>query len=194
MIKKIFYSTAALIIIVLLIKATAFTVDESKCVILTQFGRPVKTMTEPGLKWKFPDPVQSVIRFEKRLLVYDPKPCEFLTRDKKNVVVDSFICWKIEDPQRFLETVKDVTGAEIRLSDIMSSQLGAALGEQPLSALVSVEPGKMEVSRIMARVCERCRETARREYGIEVVDVKMKRLNLPPDNKASVFRRMRSER
>lgn len=194
MVKKILYAVAAIIIFVLLAREMSFTVDETKYAIVIQFGKPVRIIKEPGLQWKFPAPIQTVITFEKRLLLFDPKPSEFLTSDKKNVIVDSFLCWKIKDPQKFLQTVNDLRGAEIRLADILTSEIGSLLGKHPLSELVSIEPEKVKVSEIMSIVLQRCRETSSREYGIEVVDVKMKRLNLPPANKDSVFKRMRTER
>jgi len=186
-------SIAALSLIALtLLLRTVFTVDETQYAIVTQFGRPVRTVAMAGLEAKWP--WQSLLAFEKRLMVYNPRPSEFLTKDKKNVVVDSYVCWRIADPNRFLQTTGDLTGAEMRLHDTVWAAAAAALGNTELAALVSTKAEEVRVSEVMQRVTEQCRARALDQYGIEVVDVRMKRLNLPTQNRESVFARMRAER
>src|SRR5215469_13393782 len=111
------------------------TVKETEFVLVTQFGRPLYTIGQAGLHVKWP--FQSATAFDRRLRVYNPRPSEFLTRDKKNIVVDSYVAWKIQDPDRFLETVGDPVAAEMRLHDIVWSGLSAALGSHDLDSLVS---------------------------------------------------------
>jgi len=193
-VRKRYYTVAIVIVLLLILKTTVFVVDETKTAIVTQFGRPVRVVTEAGLNWKLPQPVQAIRFFDSRLLVYDPKPTEFLTNDKKNVVVDAFVAWRIADPSKFLETVNDRDGAEVRMADIIASELGAALGRYPLHALISTNADSMKVSEIMEGVAEGCRTTAETSFGIEVADVRMKRLAFPEQNKQSVFDRMRAER
>src|SRR5215510_2025190 len=175
-----------------LLYRSAFTVDETQFAIVTQFGKPVRTITSSGLKLKWP--WQSLLSFEKRLMVYNPRPSEFLTRDKKNIVVNSFVVWRIADPNRFLQTVNDLARAEMRLHDTVWAAAAAALGNTDLSALVSVRPEEVKVQDVMRQVTEQSRARALDQYGIEVVDVRMKRLNLPAQNRNSVFARMRAER
>jgi len=193
-IKRRYYLVAALIVVVLIARTGAFVVDETKTAIVTQFGNPVRQIETAGLHWKIPQPVQAVRFFDKRLLVFDPKPTEFLTSDKKNIVADAFVAWRIDDPKRFLETVNDRAGAEVRMADIVASQLGAALGRYPLHALISTEPESMRVAEIMTAVTEGCRSTAGRSFGIDFADVRLNRLALPEQNKQSVFDRTRAER
>jgi membrane protease subunit HflC len=189
------YYIAAIIVLALLIAKTAvFVVDETQEAIVTQFGRPLRVIVEAGLHWKAPQPVQAVRFFDRRLLVFDPKPTEFLTNDKKNIVADAFVVWRIADPRKFLETVNDRAGAEVRMADIVASELGAALGKYPLSALVSTDPEEMKIGEIMAGVTSGCRETAEGSFGIDIADVRMKRLTFPEQNLQSVFERMRAER
>ncbi len=188
-----FLSIAALALIALIVLwRTFFTVDETQFAIVTQFGRPVRAIATAGLKAKWP--WQSLLNFEKRLMVYNPRPSEFLTKDKKNVVVDNYVCWRIADPNRFLQTVNDLTGAEMRLHDTVWAAAAAALGNTDLSALVSTKPEEVRVSEVMKQVTEATRARAMEQYGIEIVDVRMKRLNLPTQNRESVFARMRAER
>lgn len=188
---------AGLIIVgflILLLSSMLFQVDETEFAIVTQFGKPVRELSTAGLKLKWPDPIQSIRRFDRRLLLFDPEPGEFLTQDKKNVLVDTYMGWRIKKPLKFLEAVKERQVAEVFLADITSAAVGAALGNYPLTALVSTDPEEIKVDQIMAEVSAKCREKAALDYGIEVLEVHLKRLNLPEQNKESVFQRMRTER
>ena len=126
--------------------------------------------------------------------MYDPIAREFLTGDKKNVVVDFFLCWRIFDPLKFLVAVKDRTGAQLRLEDTINAEAGTVFGNFPLTAFVSQDEGEMQLGKIMDLITKNCNERAKEQYGIEVKDVEMKRLNFPEENKPSVFSRMRAER
>ncbi len=192
--KRKYYGAAAIVLVVLVGLTAVFVVDETQVAIVTQFGRPTRVVDQAGLHWKIPQPVQAVRFFDKRLLVYDPKPTEFLTNDKKNVVADAFVTWRIADAKKFLETVNDRAGAEVRMADIVASELGAALGKYPLSALISTNPEEMKVDEIMESVTAGCRRTASASFGIDIAEVRMKRLAFPEQNKQSVFDRMRAER
>jgi membrane protease subunit HflC len=190
--KQIVRVAALSLLALTLLLRTVFTLDETQYAVVTQFGKPVRTLTTAGLKVKWP--WQSLLTFEKRLLVYNPRPSEFLTRDKKNIVVDNYVCWQIAEPNRFLQTVGDLTGAEMRLHDTVWAVTAAALGNNDLSALVSIKPEEVKMAEIMRQVTEQCRARALEQYGINVVDVRIKRLNLPTQNRESVFARMRAER
>ncbi len=194
MIKRGYYLVAALVVVVLVAASAVFFVDETQTAIVTQFGNPVREIATAGLHWKLPQPVQAVRFFDKRLLIFDPKPTEFLTSDKKNIVVDAYVAWRIADARKFLETVNDRVGAEVRMADIVASELGAALGRYPLHALISTVPDSMKVREIMGAVTDGCRSTGEASFGIEVAEVRMKRLAFPEQNKQSVFDRMRAER
>jgi membrane protease subunit HflC len=167
-------------------------IDESELAVVTLFGRPTRTVLEAGptLKW----PVENVLRFEKRLMLYDPPPSEFLTRDKKNLVVDSAICWRIEDPLRFRQSAGSIAGAEMRLHDLVWATLAAEMGTVELAQLVSIDTEQLETASIIDRVRRTTGEMARQRLGVDVVDVQVKRLNFPEQNKQAVFARMRAER
>ena len=172
--------------------ATFFTVRETELVLVTQFGRPVATVTEAGLHAKWP--FQSALYFDRRLRVYNPRPSEFLTRDKKNLVIESYVLWRIADPQTFVESVGDAVAAEMRLHDIAWAGLAAAIGNHDLDAIVSVDTETVRTGTMLDKLTELTGSRALTEYGIDVVDVRIKRLNLPEQNKQSVFARMRAER
>jgi membrane protease subunit HflC len=169
-----------------------YTVRETEFVLVTQFGRPVRTVYDAGLYAKWP--YQSVLRFDRRLRIYDPRPSEFLTRDKKNLVIENYVAWRIEDPGKFVRTVGDVSAAEMRLHDIIWSDLSAAFGNQDMETLVSATPGKVQTQTLFEGIAANGDKTALDQYGIHIVDVRIKRLNLPEQNRESVFARMRTER
>ncbi|PYO58420.1 MAG: protease modulator HflC [Candidatus Rokuibacteriota bacterium] len=171
-----------------------FTVGGGEFAVVTQFGRPVRVESTPGLKVKLPAPFQTVARFDRRLFALVPTPREFLTLGKKNVIASGFILWRVHDPKRFMQTVFDRVGAESRLGDILFAELGAALGGAPFPAFVSTAPGEYRAEAILADVTRQYREIAWRDYGIDVVDVRLRRLDFPEQNRASVFARMKSER
>jgi len=183
--------TSALAFLILL-WLTFYTVRETQFVLITQFGRPLYTVADAGLhaKWFF----QSANYFDRRLRVYDPRPSEFLTHDKKNLVIESYVAWRIQDPKRFVETVGDPGAAEMRLHDIVWSGLSAALGTHDLESLIAPAAETVQAGTLLDHLTAATDRAALERYGIQVVDVRIKRLNLPEQNKQSVYARMRAER
>ena len=181
---------AALLLLTLYL--TFFPVRETEFALVTQFGRPLYTVTNAGLHVKWP--FQIALRFDRRLRIYNPRPSEFLTRDKKNLVVENYVAWRIEEPDRFVQTVGDPTAAEMRLHDIIWSGLSASIGSRDIDSLISVAGDKVQAGPMLDRLTEATDRAALDHYGIRVLDVRIKRLNLPEQNKQSVYARMRAER
>jgi membrane protease subunit HflC len=170
-----------------------YQVDEREYVVITQFGDPIKAIKEAGLNWKWPDPIQSVNRYNNRLMTYEMGEIEYLTEDKKNVMVDAYVVWKVDDPIKFMKTVKNRLGAETRLADILSSEIGISLGKYDLSSLIATDPKKIKFGQMMQEVKGIISKKAV-DYGTAIADVKITMLNFPERNKLSVFKRMRAER
>jgi membrane protease subunit HflC len=189
---KTHYSAGAAVALALLVWLTFFAVRETEFALITQFGKPVRTVTDAGLhvKWFF----QSATYFDRRLRVYDPRPSEFLTRDKKNLVIESYVAWRIRDPKHFVETVGDPVSAEMRLHDIVWSGLSAVLGTHDLDSIVAPNAASVQAESFLDQLTAATGSSALSQYGIEIVDVRIKRLNLPEQNKQSVYARMRAER
>ena len=181
-------------VVVALLSTTLFTVDETERAIVTRFGRPLDGVAGPGVHAKLPWPIHSVVRLDARLLVFDNEPIEMLTADKKNVVLDTFMCWRIADPLQFTQTVKTRPEAEARLLDIAAAEMGAAVGNAPMETFISTVPGKVEIGALSERVATAVDAVARRSFGIEVVDLRINGVFLPAQNRASVIDRMRAER
>jgi membrane protease subunit HflC len=167
-------------------------VDETQFAIVTQFGRPVRTLEEAGLYFK--QPYQSCLAVDRRIQIYNPRPAEFLTSEKKNVDLDVFVCWRVEKPQQFLETVNDLAGAAARIHDVVWSKLAAAVSRSPLESLVSVDAKAHSLEGLVQAVATECASEVEQKYGIVLVDVKVKRIALPSQVRDSVFERMRKER
>ena len=192
--RSVVTSIVVIAIGLLVLNSILFEVKETEQCVVTQFGKPIRVIKDAGLYAKLPDPIQAVRRFDKRLLLYDVKPTEFLTADKKNLILDMYMAWRIVDPMRFLASVRERKIAEILLADVAAAEVGAAVGKIPLSALVSTDPESVIVDSIMGQVTTDCRGKALQNYGIDVVHVQMKQLRLPEQNLESVFQRMRAER
>ena len=186
--KRVFYVLIGLIVLY----RCFFTVRETDYALVTNFGRPVNTIKEAGLKFKFP--WQSVRLFDRRLRVYNPTGSEFLTRDKKNLSIESYVLWKIEDPEAFVQTVGSEDAANMRIHDIAWAGLAAEFGRHDLEDLISPVPENVKAREMLDRLTETTDAKALDQYGIKVVDVRIKRLNLPEQNKQSVYARMRAER
>jgi membrane protease subunit HflC len=135
-----------------------------------------------------------MVRLDKRLRPLDSYVGEYLTQDKKNLVLSSFILWRMVEPMKFIQTVKNVEAAERRLSDLVSSELGVAIGLYSISSFLTTEEGGSKIPEISEKVTISSREHALKEFGIEVVDVRLRRLTFPEQNLRSVYARMRAER
>ena len=154
---------------------------------VVQFGNPKRIIQEPGLYFKMPV-AQNLVRFEKRVLTTDARESEYITLDKKRVLVDHVSRWRIDDPLQFYRSVRDRIRAMARLDDIISARLRQEIATHNFLDLI-----REKREDIMAIVTKDTRETAK-SFGIEVTDVRIKRLDLPEEVQASVFARMRAER
>lgn len=169
-----------------------FSVDATEYAVVTEFGDPVQVITKPGLGMKLP--YQTVHKFDRRLYVYTPALSEFLTLEKTAVVASAAVLWRISEPRKFFETVFNRAGADSRLGDILFAGLGGAIGRNPLSAFVEETPGEYRAEAILEQMTAKIRATAGRDYGIEVVDVRLQRFDFPRRNRLRVYSRMKSER
>lgn len=194
MIKKTLSILGILIVLVYVLTKAFVAVDITEIVVITQFGKPVRVVSEAGLTVKWPDPVQSVIRLDKRLQALDSNVGEFLTQDKKNLVLSNFIVWRILDAKKFIQSVKDMSSAETRLSDLVGSELGMAIGTYPLSSFLTTDERGTKIPEISGKVARASRQHALQEFGIDVMAVLLRRLSFPEQNLRSVYDRMRAER
>jgi len=171
----------------LLVSGAAFTIDEKEQAIITQFGKYVRTIKEPGLNFKIPF-IQTLNLFDKRVLTTDAIAVEYITLDKKRVVVDHVSRWKIEDPLEFYRSVRTEAGALARLEDILVARLRQEIAKHPFIGFI-----REEREKIVETVAKDAHEQAKR-FGIKIIDVRIKRADLPKEVQASVYARMQAER
>lgn len=173
--------------VIFLIPSTVFIVDETNQVVITRLGEYRRTLQSPGLKLKIPLLEQANV-FEKRILTSGALPAEYLTLDKKRLVADHVTRWKIVDPLLFYKTVNDLAGAKARLDDIVFSEMRRELASHDFSKIIASER-----ENIMETIAGNARKQAVK-FGIELVDVRIKRADLPQEVQESVFSRMKAER
>lgn len=214
---KISAVTIAEIIIVIIglltLNSALFTVNETNQVVVTQMGKPIKVLKKPGLYIKIPF-IQTANKFEDRLLEYEAAPKRCVTKDKKYIFLNNYACWRIVDPLLFMKTVRNKSGASSRLDDIIYSVVREEVGkynlidtvrssnrkmlsaeETPEEEGAKREVKKIEVGRekIMKAATEKSDQIAK-QYGIKIIDVRIKRADLPKANTEAVFARMKAER
>jgi len=184
--KKITIIIIVLIAIILL--TTVFKVDVTEQAVVLQFGKPVRTIQTPGLHWKLPTPIQNAVFFDKRLLEYDVQPAEVLSTDKKTLTVDNYVRWRIVDPLLFLQTLQAIPTAVTRLDDIVYSEIRRELGLHNMQEIIT------DNREAIMEAVTKASYDATIPYGIEVVDVRIKRVDLPQENEESIYARMKAER
>ncbi|TXH24958.1 MAG: protease modulator HflC, partial [Elusimicrobia bacterium] len=180
---------AGLVAVLVLLGATMFTVDQRQHAIIFQLGEIRTVIDEPGLYFKWPL-IQNVRYFDKRILTLDSaEPERFLTSEKKNVLVDSFTKWRIVDPKLYYRSVAgDESRAKTRIAQTVNAGLREEFGKRTVHEVVSGERTK-----IMEQMREKADSDAR-NIGVQIVDVRVKRVELPSDVSESVYRRMDAER
>jgi membrane protease subunit HflC len=162
-------------------------IDERQTAIVTQFGEYKRALGRPGLHFKTPF-IQDVTRMDARIQLNDATPTEYLTVDKKRLVADPITRWRIADPLKFYTTVHDESGATARLQDVVNSELRRELATREFDAIIGSERDTM-----MQEVAQNARLKCK-DFGIHIVDVRIKRADLPNEVEESVFGRMRAER
>lgn len=180
---------------------TLFTVDQTEQALVLQFGKPVHVVQEPGLHAKIPF-VQNVEFYDHRLLDFDSESKEVIASDQKRLIVDAFLRYRITDPLRFKQTVGDERTMRSRLNSILESSLRQALGNVALAEIISGRRAEL-MKEIRTLVNEQVHASddaevgsklSKRGFGIEVVDVRIKRADLPPANSEGIYKRMQTER
>jgi len=176
-----------IIVIGFVVYLSFFTVKEINQAIVLQFGDPKRVIAEPGLQIKIPF-IQNVVFLDRRILSLDPQPEEVIASDQKRLIVDAYARFKIVDPLKFYVSVGDERVARSRLATIINSRLRSVLGKQSLATLLSEDRTKQ-----MAIIQEGVNIEAEK-FGITIIDVRIKRADLPQANSEAIYKRMQTER
>jgi modulator of FtsH protease HflC len=172
----------------IVILSSLYTVHQTQQALVLQFGEPRGVVTEPGLHVKLPWPFQNVLYIDKRVLMLDLPTEEVIAQDRKRLVVDAYARWRITDPLRFYQALTDESVAQVRLQPILGSNVRRILGAQTFAAVLSGERAKLMLD-IRDGV-----NAETQNFGIEIVDVRIRRADLPPQNSDAIYRRMQQER
>ena len=185
--KAVKFIIPAIVLIAIVIFQSLFVVQEISQAIVLQFGDPKKIISKAGLNFKLPF-IQNVVFLDKRILNLDNEPQEVIAADQKRLIVDAIARFKIVDPLKFYISVGNERVARSRLSTIINSRIRGVLGTQELATLLSTDRTK-QMSIIQNDV-----NTEAKNFGIEIVDVRIKRADLPPANSEAIYKRMQTER
>jgi membrane protease subunit HflC len=191
--RKFLYVTVIAVLLIICIVLCTSVVRQGSMAVILRFGKPVKIIKEPGLYVRLPYPISKVAKFDARLTLLQPKPSEFLTADKKNLILENSICYRIVDPVMFMRTVRDQQGVEVRLADLLASHTGLLLGVRELSEIVNTDTTRIHFREMNEELTELMRRDSE-DLGIEVKEVFIKRIMLPYQNVLAVYNRMRAER
>jgi membrane protease subunit HflC len=177
-----------------LLWVSSFTVSEREYVVLTQFGKPSGIITEAGFNWKRPGFLETVSRFDRRVQIFTTQPIQLLLGDKNPIVVTSYICWRIQDPLLFFQSLASKETATQKLGDMVNSQLGNALGDYSLSDIINTEAANVKLGVLETGILEKINSGASEKYGIEVTQTGISRIAYPTVVAEAVYNRMKSER
>ena len=177
---------ALVVVAIFLAFSTLFTVDQAEQALVLQFGKPIRLIEHPGLQVKLP--YQNVVKYDRRLLLFEPPVEEVIAADQKRLVVDAYARFRISDPLQFYQTVGTEDVVRARLGSIISGSLRRVIGNVALQAVVSSKRAD-----IMRQIRDEVNAQAK-SFGIDVVDVRIRHADLPQENSQAVYDRMKSER
>ena len=179
--------------IAMLVGMSTFVVDQREQTLVLQFGNPKRVVTDAGLHFKLPAPFNTVEVFDSRLLESDAPANEVITKDKKTILVDNYSRWRIIDPLKVYQVARTQTGVASRMEDVVRGKVREVLGQHTLHEIVSGGESETLRAELMQAIRDRADKDVR-DLGIQIVDVRIKRADLPPENSEAVFQRMRAER
>ena len=184
---KIIFPIIAIIIAIIFLTNMLFVVEQTEQAVIFQFGQPVKVVKEPGLNVKMPF-IQNVLHFDSRLQEINTEDKEVIAYDQKRLIINAFVKYKIVDPVLYYTTVRDENGFNNKFSTILDSSLRQVIGEVPLNSLLSEKR-----SDVMEKIQDVVAEKAK-DFGVEVIDVRITRSDLPEANSVAIYKRMQTDR
>lgn len=191
----LFNICVGLVLVTLLVGYTCYLqVREGTAAVVTRFGEPVRSITEPGPYFKLPWPIEDAKVFDMRKRVFNTPYTATLTRDRRNVVLLTYVVWNIENPQLFLQSVGDATAAATKLDGMVTAAKNTLMGRYDLSALVSTDSQQIQTPEIESEIVAEVKSIASEKFGINVEQVGFKRIAYEQANVTAVLAQMRAER
>lgn len=185
---------AVILVTILVGYACYLQVREGTAAVVTRFGEPVRSITEPGPYFKLPWPIEDARVFDMRKRVFNTPYTATLTRDRRNVVLLTYVVWRIEDPQRFLQSVGEESAASAKLDGMVTAAKNTLMGRYDLSSLVSTDPEQIQTPEIEASILTEVQRRAAEKFGIDIEQVGFKRIAYEEANVTAVLAQMRAER
>ena len=176
-----------IVVLTVLAYNSLFFVEQRVQSLILQFGEPIRVIKEPGLNFKIPL-AQNIVKFDKRILLFDNSAEEIIAADKKRLIVDAFVRYKIIDPLKFYQTVRFEAALNNRLGSVVNNSLRAVLGKVPLEAVIS-DRRELLMQEVSELVADRATQ-----FGISIEEVRIKKADLPSENSEAIYRRMQTER
>ncbi len=171
-----------------------FTVEEHQDVIITRFGKPVRTLKRAGIHLKFPGFLETINRFDKRIDMFETRPTQLLLGDKKPIIISCFVAWRISDPLLFFQSMGNSQNAELKLNDMVTSRLSIVLADYRDENIINVDRSRIRLKQIQQQVLETTNKSAMNKYGVSVMKIGIQRLAYPAIVINAVYDRMKSER
>lgn len=173
---------------------SAYTVTESEIAILLQFGKPIRIVDQAGLHLKAPLGIHRVVRVDRRLRVFETQVIQLMLEDRNPVVMTCYVSWRVDDALAYYQSLGDAANAELKLGDLINSQMGTVLGRYKVHDIINTEAEQVKLAEIEDRIREISSTRAREVYGIDLVRVGLVRVGYPPIVSKAVFDRMKAER
>ena len=192
--RKKFGTAAAILVALVLAWDVHYIIDESEQGVLTNFGKIVPPVKDPGLHFKLPTPISVVYKLDRRVRPLMNLKQELITEDQKNVLVDGYLLWRVSDPIRYVEAIRTEANAVKRLSDLYRSSVGIVVSNKSRDAFVSLGLQHQDITKASQEILDQVKQVAAADYGIEVVRAGLVEYTLPAANRPSVIQRMISER
>ncbi|RKY12467.1 MAG: hypothetical protein DRP52_04630, partial [Planctomycetota bacterium] len=187
--------SVVIVVVILLLSLVLYQVRETETVIVVRFGDPVRKEEQPGLKMKFPQPIEVVHRFDSRSRLFDDTPIEEISpAGGESIILKSYAVWAIAEPGVFLTVIEDVERAEDTLYTLLRKAQNSVVGKHYFSEFVNTDPDKIQFEQIEEEILNEIRGEAMQAYGIAIKTVGIKLLDVPKDVTAKVFERMKADR
>lgn len=183
-----------ILILIIIMFTAAYTVNEQEFAIITQFGKPVRIVEDAGLYFKLPGFLQNINRLDKFVKNFTTQPIQLLLGDKNPVILTCYVCWQIEDPLSFFESLSTNQIAAQKLGDMVNSQLGGVLGDYTINNIINTQTEMVKLEEIENRIIKNANINTRESYGIKIVSLGIRRILYPSIVAESVYERMRAER
>jgi len=184
----------ALVVLIMGLYLISFQVRETESALVTRFGKPVRTITEPKLCFKLPTPIERVHRFDSRMHVFEADLGETTTKGAVPIIVNTYVVWRISEPLRFLNSVGTVKEAEVKLYSQITDTQNRVIGQHSFGEFVNSDPAKIKFKVIEAEMLADLEQTLSNEYGIEIKTLGIKQLKVSKDVTVKVFERMKAAR